>query len=559
MEIPRIGVFICRCGDVISRVLDVPELVAYAQTLPDVELVQDNVKSCEGDGRAGILQSIAANGLNRVVIASCSPRTHEPLFHEAFRRAGLNPYALELVNLREQCALVHRGRPEQATQKAKDLVRMAVFKTRLLEPLEAFSQPVVPAAMVIGAGVAGLTASLSLANRGFHVTLVEREQALGGLLRHVHHLYPTGDSGQAFVKEKASLVQDHPNITVLAGAQVRAVKGGVGKYSVTVTQGDGEQELTVGAIIVATGAQEFRPNGFYGYDGKTVITQGELEGLLARGLGSGDRPLHSVVMIQCVGARDEARPYCSRVCCMMAIKNATLLRERYPKPQVYVLYRDLLTLGTIYENLYREARGRGVTFIQYLPESPPTVDGHRVSVYDELLGETLNLPFDLLVLSTPLVGQPDAAGLAETLRVPVDKTGFFLEAHRKHRPLDFDTTGVFLCGSAYFPADVGESITQAYGAAARASVLLGAGKIEIEPTIARVNQAQCTACGLCEATCSYGAVHVTVVDQRRGKRAAQVDAFLCKGCGACVAGCRSRAIDLAGSTNEQILAMIEAF
>lgn len=558
MEIPRIGVFICQCGDVISQSVDISALVTYARTLPDVKLVQDNIKSCEGEDRAKIVQSIAANGLNCAVIASCSPRTHEPLFRQVLEEAGLNPYMLEMVNLREQCALVHREQPEKATRKAKDLLRMAVFKALFMEPLGMLSNTVVPAAMVIGAGIAGLTAALSLANRGFHVTLVEREQALGGLLRRVAHLYPTGDSGQAFVKEKVNLVQDHPYITVLSGAQVREIKGAVGNYHVTVAvQGNEEQEIAVGAIIVATGAQELKPTGLYGYNGETVITQGELEGMLARGLGGVDHPLRSVVMIQCVGARDAERPYCSRICCMTAIKNALLLRELDPKPQVYVLYRDLFTPGTTYEGLYRETRGHGVIFVQYLPESPPMVEGDRVTVFDELLGETLVLPYDLLVLSTPLVGQPDAAVLAQTLKIPVDRTGFFLEAHRKHRPLDFDTAGIFLCGSAYFPADVGESITQAYGAAARASILLGASKVEIEPTVARVNQRLCTACGLCEATCPYDAVKVTVVDQRRGTRAAQVDAFLCKGCGACVAGCRSRAIDLAGSTNEQILAMLE--
>ena len=559
MERPRIGVFLCQCGDLIGGHLDVPALAAYARSLPHVVFAQDAIRSCDPPGLQSIADSISTQRLNRAVVASCSPRTHEPLFRATCRQAGLNPYSVEIVNLRDHCAAVHQGDPGRANAKARDLLRMAVFKAALLEPLVMQSTAVEPSALVIGGGIAGLTAAASLGNRGFHVTLVEREPALGGLLRNVHQLYPSEDTGHAFVKEKAALVRDHPNVDVLLNARVRGVAGYAGNYAMTVEQGGEERVLSAGAIIVATGGQELRPTGLFGYDGRTVVTQGELERLLAEGLGSGTRPLMSVVMIQCAGARDETRPYCSRICCMTAIKNAIHLRDLAAKPEVYVLYRDLLALGTVYEGLYREARGRGVTFVQYLPERPPAVGSGRVAVFDELLGETLNIPCDVVVLSSPLVPQTDAHELADMLGVPLDASGFFQEAHGKHRPLECDREGIYLCGSAYFPADLGESVTQAYGAAARASILLGSGQIETEPTVATVVERLCTACGLCEATCPYGAVAVTVVDQRRGTRAARVDPALCRGCGACVAGCRSRAIDLAGSMNVQVLAMIEAF
>jgi heterodisulfide reductase subunit A len=428
-----------------------------------------------------------------------------------------------------------------------------------LEPLESGCVSVVPVALVIGAGIAGLTAALNLAKQGFEVKLVEREPKAGGLLKDLYRVYPTGEEAQPLIEQKVEAVSVHPNIDLLLGAEILGVTGSAGDYQVLVKQEDQQLELRVGAIIIATGAQELKPGGMYGYDGKRVITQGELEQLLLEGIERFTSPITSVVMIQCVGARDEVRPYCSRICCMTAVKNALLIKEANPMAQVYVLYRDMMTLGVDYEDLYREARGTGVVFVRYDPQSPPEVGGGRVIVQDELLGEELSISCDLVVLSTPLVSQDDAVGVAQMLRVPTDEQGFFVEVHPKYRPLDSDSDGVFLCGSARWPSDLGESVGQALGAAARASILLRQEGIAAEPRVAAVDVTKCSACGQCELTCNYGAVEVTVVDERRGIQAARVDEARCKGCGACVADCRCRAIDLRGSTNEQILAAIRAF
>ena len=551
----RVGVFICHCGNNIAGFLDVPALMDYAQTLPHVVFVQDNMFTCADAGLVEIVKGIIEHGLNRVVVASCTPRTHEPLFRSTCQEAGLNPYLFEFVNIRDQCSWVHMREWERATYKAKDLLRMGVARAVLLEPRESIEVEVVPAAVVIGAGVAGLSAALNLANRGFEVKLVEREPEMGGLLRGVHRLYPTGDDAHAFIEAKVEAAKRHPNIEVFTGAEVRDVRGFIGNYEVVVGQGERELGFSVGAIIVATGAKEFKPVGMYGYDGERVITQGELEKLLAKRTETHDWQIRSVVMIQCVGARDETRPYCSRICCMTAVKNALLIKEADPRAQVYVLYRDMLTLGTEYEDLYREARGQGVTFIQYNPQSPPTVQDGKVMVYDELLGQTLSIPCDLVVLSTPLVGQADAGNLAQLLKVPVDEHGFFLEAHVKLRPLDFATDGIFLCGCAHWPADVGESVAQAYGAAARASILLGKGAVEVEPIISVVDEEKCIGCGLCEMVCPYKAI--VLRDTGTGRKA-QTIAASCKGCGVCGAGCPEMAISMQHFTDQQLFAQIDA-
>ena len=555
MDEARVGVFICHCGSNIAGFLDVPALMEYTQTLPHVVFVQDNMYTCADAGRAEIVKGIAEHSLNRVVVAACTPRTHEPLFRSTCQEAGLNPYLFEFVNIRDQCSWVHMQQQERATDKAKDLLRMGVARAVLLEPKESIEVEVVPAALVIGAGVAGLSAALNLAKRGFEVKLVEREPEMGGLLRGVHCLYPTGDDARAFIEVKVEAAKRHPSIEIFTEAEVRDVRGFVGNYEVVMGQGERELGFSVGAIIVATGAKEFRPVGMYGYDGQRVITQGELEKLLAKRTETHDGQIRSTVMIQCVGARDETRPYCSRTCCMTAVKNALLIKEADPGAQVYVLYRDMLTLGAEYESLYRKARGQGVTFIQYGLQSPPTVNGRQVMVDDELLGQTLNIPCDLVVLSAPLVGQADAANLAQLLKVPVDEHGFFLEAHVKLRPLDFATDGIFLCGCAHWPADVGESVAQAHGAASRASILLGRGAVEVEPIVSVVDEEKCIGCGLCETVCPYKAI--VLRDTGTGRKAENIAAS-CKGCGVCGAGCPEMAISMQHFTDQQLFAQIDA-
>ena len=555
MDEARVGVFLCDCGSNIAGFLDVPDLVEYARTLPNVAFVQENMYTCADAGRAEIVKGILEHGLNRVIVASCTPRTHEPLFRSTCEEAGLNPYLFEFVNIRDQCSWVHMQERDLATEKAKDLLRMGVARAVLLEPKEQTEVEVIPAALVIGAGVAGLSAALSLANRGFEVKLVEREPEMGGLLKAVHRLYPTGTDARSFIASKIEAAGAHSNIEVFTSAEVKDVRGYVGNYEVIIDQGNREFGFSVGAIIVAVGAKRLDPTGLYGYDGQTVITQGELEGLLSREMPV-DRPrLGTVVMIQCVGARDETRPYCSRLCCMTAVKNALLIKEAEASAPVYILYRDMLTLGAEYESLYREARGCGVTFIQYDPSSPPSVGDGEVAVYCEAVGQEVRISCDLVVLSTPLVGQPDAVDLGQMLKGPVDEHGFFLEAHAKLRPLDFATDGVFLCGCAHWPADVGESVAQAYGAAARASILLGKGVVEVEPIISVVDEDECVGCGLCETVCAYSAI---VLQDAEVGRAARTIAASCKGCGVCAAGCPEMAISMQHYTNDQLFAQIDA-
>ena len=555
MDEARVGVFICHCGSNIAGFLDIEGLLEYASTLPHVAFVQGNMYTCADAGRAEIMKAIAEHELNRVIVASCTPRTHEPLFRATCRQAGLNPYLFEFVNIRDQCSWVHMEEPERATSKAKDLIRMGVARAALLEPKQQIGVPVVPRGLVIGGGVAGLTAALSLANQGFEVTLVEREPVLGGLLKDVHQLYPTGDDSQAFIQAKVDAVRRHPKIEVLTGAEVRDVQGFVGNYEIAIEQGQKALNLSVGVIIVAIGAREFKPAGMYGYDGKRVITQGELEKLLMQGNEALDPSCRSVVMIQCVGARNKAHPYCSTICCMTAVKNATLLKEADPEMRVYVLYRDMMTLGSKYEDLYREARGLGVTFVQYNPDSPPTVREGEVVVYDELVGQALGIPCDLTVLSVPLIGQRGAGALAQMLKVPVEEHGFFLEAHVKLRPLDFATDGIYLCGSAHWPSDVGESVSQAFGAAARAAILLSRGEVEVEPIVSMVDEEKCVGCGLCEMACPYKAI--VLRDTGSGRKAETIVAS-CKGCGVCGAGCPEKAITMQHFTDQQLFAQIDA-
>jgi heterodisulfide reductase subunit A len=531
--------------------------------------------TCSDSGRAEIASAIAEHDLNRVVVASCTPRTHEPLFRTTCEQAGLNRYLFELVNIRDQCSWVHMQDRERATEKAKDLLRSGVARAALLEPQEDIEVDVVPAALVIGAGIAGLSATLNLANRGFKVYLVEREAEMGGLLRGAHRVYPRGDDARGFVETRIRAVRDHPNVQVFTNAQVQDVKGFVGNYQVAVIQGEGDAgpadgpargegasiavDLDVGTIIVATGARVFRPDGMYGYDGRRVITMRELDRLLEERMGSLGPRINSVVMIQCVGSRNDERPYCSRICCMTAVRNAQWIMEANPGTQVYVLYRDMLTLGTVYEDLYREARGKGVIFVQYDPEVPPVVErtseGAQVVVLDKLLDREIGIPCDLVALSTPLIGQQGATELAQMLKVPVDEHGFFLEAHVKLRPLDFATDGIYLCGSARFPSSVGESIAQARGAAGRASILLGRGTVQVEPIVSSVDEELCIGCGLCEKACPYNAI--TLYDTGAGRKARTISAS-CKGCGVCGAGCPALAISMQHFSNDQLFAQVDA-
>lgn len=547
----RIGVFICHCGTNIGGFLDVKALVEYASTLPNVVFSMDNLYTCSDTGLSEIKKAVAENKLNRVVVAACTPRTHEGLFRAVCREVGLNPYLFEFVNIREHCSWVHMKRPEEATDKAKDLIRMGVARAALLAPQEEIEIKVDPRALVIGGGISGMTCALSLAKQGFEMKLVEREDRLGGILNSLYRLYPTNEDAADFVQKIKEEVEKNERITVFTSSRVKSVEGFVGNYDVIIERKGHDIPIKVGVIIVATGARVFRPVGMYGYDGKKVITHLELEGALKEGRLDADR----IVMIQCVGSRDERRAYCSKICCMNALKNAMLIKEANPEAGIYILYRDMQTHGTLYERDYEKAREMGIIFIKYSQERPPTVEGEVVRVFDEFLGEELVLPYDLIVLSTPLVAHPEAEDLARMLKVPVDENGFFLEAHVKLRPVDFATDGVFLCGCAHWPCDISESISQAHAAASRASILLSRGRVIAEPIVATVNEDLCIGCGLCESICPFKAVRIQEVEKGR---IANVISASCKGCGVCGAGCPQKAITMRHFTDEQLLVQVKA-
>jgi len=556
---PRIGVFVCNCGINIGGYLDVPAVVEYAESLPHVVFADENLFSCSQDTQEGMKDLIQEHGLTRVVVASCTPRTHEPLFRETCREAGLNPYLFEMANIRDQCSWVHMDDPHAATDKAKDLVRMAVARARTHEPLTPTTFEVIPKALVIGGGLAGMTAALGIADQGFDVCIVEREAELGGRLREIHYTV-SGSDAQALLSSNIEKIRGHDRVTALTRSQVSSIDGFVGNYLTRIQTPEGEQEYEHGAVVIATGAQESTVQGYGRGEDPRVITQTELE----QRISAGDEAVaeaKTVVMIQCVGSRDEERPYCSRFCCSEALKNALKILDQNPKTKIYVLFRDVRAYG--FKELYfREARERGVVFLRYEPEDKPTVetsDGQlRVVFTDLVLHEKLAIRPDLLVLSVGAVPREDSEQYAKMLKVPLNADGFFLEAHMKLRPVDFATEGVFMCGTCHAPKMIDETISQAYAAAARVGTVLSLPEIEAEGTVSEVNAARCSACGTCEAVCAYGAIKV-IEEEVRGEtiRHAHVTPALCKGCGACVAACRSGAADLKGFSNEELLAALE--
>ena len=547
-EEPRVGVFVCHCGINIGGYLDVPDVVKYAGTLPDVAYAEANLYTCSSDGLQKIKEAIKRHGLNRVVVASCTPRTHEPLFQGACEEAGLNKYLFEMANIRDQCSWVHMHERDKATQKAKDLVRMAVAKARLLTPEEEPEIDIQPVGMVIGGGVSGLTAALSLADQGFKVHLVEKEDRLGGYLNKLDRLFPNNAKAEDVVGPLIRRVEETPEIAVHISSTVTDVKGFIGNFDTEVATGDETQPLNVGTIIVATGAGYLSPEGLYGYgEVEGVVTQLELEQLIKEGkLGKAK----TVVMIQCAGARIEERPYCSRVCCSEAMKNAMLLMKEDPKREVYILYRDLQTYGLEYSVLEWDAKKQGVKLVKYDAERPPVVaKGERVpvvKVFSPLLGEELTIEADMVALSVPMVPNPENKRLSQLLKVPLNQDGFFLEAHVKLRPLDFATDGVYICGTAHSPKEVAESLAQARGAASRAGIPMSKGRLRTAAITSVVDESRCSGCGTCIELCAYNAI------TKNEKKLAQVTSAVCKGCGVCGASCPERAITMRHFTNEEL-------
>jgi heterodisulfide reductase subunit A len=553
---PRIGVFVCHCGINIGAYVNVPDAVEYAKQLPNVVHAERNLFTCSEEGISAIKKGIKEYNLNRVLVASCTPRTHEPLFRAACEEAGLNKYLFEFVNIRDQCSWVHMREPQKATEKAKDLIRMGVAKARLLEPLEEIEIKVAPSALVIGGGIVGMEAALNLARQGFDVHLVEKEPELGGTLRSIHKLFPTNQEATKLNKLLIEQVKSHPKIKTYLSSKVKQVTGFIGNFDVYLDGKGEESKFNVGTIIVAIGADVLKPTGQYGYGKMTnVLTQLELEERMKRGESLGQ----NVVMVNCVGARVPERTYCSRICCMTAIKNAFLIKESNPKAKVWILHRDLMTYGVDFENYYRKAMELGVRFIRYSLERPPEVIGdekvEKIKVYHELWRREIELPCDMLVLTTPLIPAEDNQNISKMLKVSLDEFGFLLEAHLKLRPVEFAMDGIYICGSARWPTDVTEGVSQAYAAAAKAAGPLRMGYVKAEAINAFVNEDECSGCGVCEVLCPFQAIEL---QPRDGKRVSHINEAVCKGCGTCGAACPSGAIAMHHFTDEQILAQVEA-
>jgi heterodisulfide reductase subunit A len=536
-------------------------VVEYARGLPYVVYAEANMYTCSEEGISSIKNNIKEHNLNRVVVASCTPRTHQPLFRNACADAGLNPYLFEFVNIREHCSWIHMQNRQEATEKAKELVKMGVAKARWLEAQEEFESDVYPAAMVIGGGVAGMSAALNLANQGFDVHLVEKEPELGGRLLKLNRVFPINKDPSELVESIVKAVEGHSKISLHMPAVVKAASGYIGNFDVSVDEDGQETSFKVGVIIVATGAQVLKPELYRYGELANVLTQLDLEQRLKDG-GLGE--VQNVVMINCVGARIPERPYCSRLCCMTAIKNAALMKEINPEAKVYVLHRDLMTYGVEFEEYYREAKEAGVRFIRYTLSNPPQVIGaenvEAVKVYDELMDMELELPCDLLVLATPLIPNEDNEELSRMLKVPIGDGGFFLEAHVKLRPVEFSTDGIYVAGSCRWPVDIRESIAQGYAAASEAVIPLRQGMVKVEAITATVDPKICKGCGTCVLVCPFDAIELKESKIRglEGKIVSEVNTALCKGCGLCAAACPNRAIQQRGFTDMQLLSMVNA-
>jgi len=569
-EEAKVGVFVCHCGANIGRVVDIPSVVDYSLGLDNVVHAEEGLFICSTDAAQQISETIRDKGLNRVVVAACTPRTHEPLFRDTLREGGLNQYFFDFANIREHCSWVHSREKEEATEKAKDIVRMSVARSCHLEPLEEYDLPVNKACLVVGGGVAGMTSAMSLAGQGFEVFLVEKDGDLGGMARRIHRTLE-GLDVQAYLGDLMRRVYQHPQIHVTTGATITEVAGYVGNFTTTVQFEGRTKEILHGAAILATGADEHRPVEYLYGEHDRVLTQLELEELLAAN-GSGGSPAtdapedggwlaaaESLVMIQCVGCRRPDRNYCARICCNQAIKNALALKDASPARNIYVLFRDIRTYGFA-EDYYRDAANRGVRFIRYEPEDKPLVEaagpeGLTVTVTDPILGKRLAIDADAVVLSAAVVPAADATDVARLFKVAMSPDGFFQEAHVKLRPVDFAADGVFLCGTAHYPKHITETISQAYGAAGRAVTLLSQDTVTASGSVCGVDESACIGCGACISACTYGAIQF--YETRQGNKVS-VNPVLCKGDGLCNAKCPTGAIYLKHYTDEEVLAQIDA-
>jgi heterodisulfide reductase subunit A len=559
-EAPKIGVFVCHCGANIGRVVNVPGTVEYALSLPNVVYAQEQLFSCATNSAQEITDLAKEKGLNRVVIAACSPRTLENLFRDTLREAGINPYYLEMANIREHDSWVHSFEKEEATQKAKDIIRMAVARARRLEPLKELELPVNTAALVIGGGIAGMTCALSIARQGHQVYVIEKESELGGIARRIHYTLE-GLDVQAYLRELSREIYQHPSIHVYTDATILAASGYVGNFVTKVRSDRGTTDLAHGAVVIAMGADVYRPTEYLYGENDAVMTNLELEERIAK---KDEKVLkaETLVMIQCVGCRNEERNYCSRICCSQSVKHALKLKDLNPNMDIYILYRDMRTYG-FREDFYREASEKDVRFIRYEPEAKPKVEPVmeagkpvlRVTLPDDILGKELQIDADILSLAAAVIPSEATREVAGLYKVTLSPDGFFKEAHVKLRPVEFGTDGVYLCGLAHYPKHIPETINQSYGAAGRVLTLLSHDSVTASGSICEVDEDRCVSCGACITACTYGAI--AFHDTPQGKKAT-VNPVLCKGDGVCNTKCATGAIQLKHYTDEEILDQIDA-
>ena len=549
---PRIGVFVCNCGVNIGGIADVPAIAEYAKGLPKVVYVESNLFTCSQDTQEKMVAVIREHNLNRIVVAACTPRTHEPLFQETIRNAGLNPYLFEMANIRNQCTWVHSDDKHKATAKCKDLVRMSVARASLLEAIPDFSVQVNNSALIIGGGVAGMTAALSLADQGFFATIVEKSSVLGGAAREVLKTW-RGQDVQAYLAGLVENVGNHPDIEVLLGAEVVGASGFVGNFETEVSINGVTRTIKHGVAIIATGGKAAASDEYLYGKNPMVTRWHDLEHHPQKLKDAG-----CVVFIQCVGSRDENRPYCSRICCTASVSQAIFIKEQKPETDVFILYRDVRTYGER-ETLYKQAREKGVIFIRYALDRKPTVievdGGFEVGVFDPILQRDVTIKADLINLATA-IEPADNDRLASFYKLPLNQERFFMEAHAKLRPVDFASDGLFVCGLAHYPKSLDESIAQALAAAGRAATVLSKPSIKVSPLVSQIDADKCIGCSLCAEVCAFGAIILEEIEGK-GQKAKNLMAA-CKGCGLCAASCPQKAIDMLHFRWEQIVTAVSA-
>jgi len=560
-EEPRVGVFVCHCGANIGRVVNVPSVVDYSLNLPHVVHAQEQLFSCSTESTNQIMDVIREKGLNRVVVAACTPKTHEPTFRYSLREGGINQYFFDMANIREHCSWVHSKEKEESTQKSKEIVRMSLARACLLEPLQDFDLPVNKAALVVGGGIAGMNCALSIANQGHEVHLVEKEADLGGIAQKIHSTLE-GLDVQAYLRDLIKRVYQHPLVHVYTNSSITEATGYVGNFVTRVKSERGVTEIKHGAAVIAIGAEVHQPAEYlYGEDDR-VMTHLELEEQIHRGAEKVVRA-ESLVMIQCVGCRNEERNYCSRICCSESIKNALKLKEINPKMDIYILFRDMRTYG-FSEDYYREAADKEVKFIRYEPEDKPQVvageseEGRpvlKVTATDYILGNKLEIDADIISLAAATIPSTGSKEISKHFKAPLGADGFFQEAHVKLRPVEFGTDGVYLCGIAHYPKLISEAISQAYGAAGRALTLLSHDTVIASGSVCEVIEKKCMGCGACVEACTYGALEL--YETRQGKKV-KINPILCKGDGLCNTKCPTGAIQLKHYDDEQLIAQIDA-